>query len=104
MRPMIRPVDAILLVTMAALAACQSAPPPSDMSRSTTEGAPTDLQLLCASAVAAAAKSDPGKTLPTSSAKMDDQSYLVDVAAAGKTYKCTIDTAGTVKSVQPAAS
>lgn len=85
------------------VAACQSAPTPDKMARTTTEVAPADLQLLCAGAVATAAKSDAAKTLPVSSSKLDDLTYTVQVDAAGAKYTCTVDTAGTVKSVAPAA-
>lgn len=84
--------------------ACQSAPTPDNMARTTTEVAPADLQLLCSGAVATAAKTDSAKTLPVSSSKLDDLTYAVEVDAAGTKYTCTVDTAGTVKSVAAAAS
>ena len=86
------------------VSSCQSAPSQDQMARTTTEVAPADLQLLCAGAVATAAKSDTAKTLPISSSKLDDLTYTVQVDAAGKKYTCTVDNAGTVKSVAPAAA
>lgn len=91
------------LATAVLAASCQSAPPPDKMARTTTEVAPADLQLLCSGAVATAAKTDAAKTLPVSSSKLDDLTYTVEVDAAGTKYSCTVDTAGTVKSVAPAA-
>ena len=103
--PIMKPALTMTMLAAAVLAAsCQSAPPPDKMARTTTEVAPADLQLLCAGAVATAAKSDTAKTLPTSSSKLDELTYSVEVDAAGKKYTCTVDTAGTVKSVTPAAT
>jgi hypothetical protein len=84
------------------LAACQSSPPPDKMARATTDSAPADLQLQCANEAAKVAKVDSTKILPTSSAKLDDQTYTVQLNADGKPFTCTIDANGTVKSVVPA--
>ena len=84
------------------LAACQSAPTPDAMARTTTEVAPADLQLLCANAAATAAKADVAKTLPISSSRLDDMTYAVKVDAAGTKYDCKVGTDGTVKAVIPA--
>jgi hypothetical protein len=92
-----------VLACLLPLAACQSAPTPDAMARTTTEVAPADLQLLCASAVATAAKADSAKTLPISSSRIDDKTYAVQVDAAGTKYSCTVDADGNVKSVLPAA-
>jgi outer membrane lipopolysaccharide assembly protein LptE/RlpB len=94
---------ALALLAATTLAACQTAPEPDAMARTTTEVAPADLQLLCASAAATAAKADAAKTLPISSARVDDQTYSVQVDAAGAKYSCTVGADGTVKSVAPAA-
>lgn len=105
MTPMPTPKCAFSMAAMAAamlVSSCQSAPTPDNMARTTTEVAPADLQLLCAGAVATAAKTDTAKTLPVSSSKVDDLTYSVQVDAAGAKYSCTVDTAGAVKSVTPA--
>jgi hypothetical protein len=96
-----RPRFALALACLLPLAACQSAPTPDAMARTTTEVAPADLQLLCASAAATAAKADAAKTLPISSSRIDDTSYAVQVDAAGAKYSCTIGADGAVKSVVP---
>ncbi len=83
------------------LAACVSAPPPDQMSRTTLQTAPADLQLLCAGAVAGPAKLDSTKVLPTNSRALDAQTYNVELDANGQKYNCIVDTNGTVKSVQP---
>ena len=92
----------LALVCLLPLAACQSAPTPDAMARTTTEVAPADLQLLCASAAATAAKADAAKTLPISSSRVDDTTYAVQVDAAGTKYDCTVGADGTVKPVMPA--
>jgi hypothetical protein len=92
----------LTLTCLLPLAACQSAPEPDAMARTTTELAPADLQLLCASAAATAAKADSAKTLPISSSRIDDTTYAVQVDAAGAKYDCTVGADGTVKSVVPA--
>jgi hypothetical protein len=91
----------LILVTtcMATLAACQSAPTPDAMARTTTDLAPADLQLLCSNAVAKEAKADAAKTLPISSSRIDDRDYAVQVDAAGAKYNCTVGADGIVKSV-----
>ena len=93
---------ALMLATASLLAACQSAPPPDKMARTTTDTAPADLQLICANAAAAPAKVEAAKILPVSSAKLDDQKYTVQLNANGKPFTCTVDINGTVKSVVPA--
>lgn len=88
-----------------ALTACQSSAPTEEkMARTATETAPADLQTLCASTTATTAKVDSAKVLPISSAKVDDQTYTVDVDAAGKKFTCLVDMNGTVKSVTPMAT
>ena len=90
------------IVMAMVLAACQSAPTPDQMSRTTVETAPADLQLLCAGAAAKAGGVDGGKALPTSSRKLDSKSYQVELNVAGKPMSCIVDTDGKVASVQPA--
>ena len=87
----------------AAMSACTSTPPPppEQMSRTTVETAPADLQLLCASAVAKASGVDSAKLLPVSSSKIDSKTYQVELDAGGKKTSCLVDTDGNVKSVEP---
>jgi hypothetical protein len=96
-------IGTFALIAATILSACQTAPEQDQMARTTTEVAPADLQLLCAHAAAAAAKADTFKTLPISSAKVDNQTYSVQVDAAGAKYGCMIDVNGVVKSVTPSA-
>ncbi|CCV14374.1 hypothetical protein [Mesorhizobium sp. STM 4661] len=86
-----------------ALSGCTSTPPPQpeQMSRTTVETAPADLQLLCASAVAKASGIDSAKLLPVSSSKIDSKTYQVELDAGGKKTSCLVDTDGNVKSVEP---
>jgi hypothetical protein len=90
-------------LVVAALSACVSTPPPppEQMSRTTVETAPADLQLLCASAVAKASGVDSAKLLPVSSSKIDSKTYQVELDAGGKKTSCLVDTDGNVKSVEP---
>ncbi|WP_246740769.1 hypothetical protein [Mesorhizobium sp. NZP2298] len=90
------------IVIATVLAACQSAPTPDQMSRTTVETAPADLQLLCAGAAAKAGGVDSGKALPTSSRRLDSKSFQVELNVAGKPTSCIVDTDGKVASVQPA--
>jgi hypothetical protein len=69
------------------------------MSRTTTETAPADLQLLCANAAATSAGTDNSKVLPVSSRKVDAQTYQVDLNVNGKPTSCTVDSQGNVVSV-----
>ena len=86
-----------------ALSACVSTPPPApeQMSRTTVETAPADLQLLCANAVAKASGVDSAKILPVSSSKIDSKTYQVELDAGGKKTSCLVDADGNVKSVEP---
>ena len=90
------------IVIAMVLGACQSAPTPDQMSRTTVETAPADLQLLCAGEAAKASGVDSSKALPTSSRKLDSKSYQVELNVAGKPTSCIVDTDGKVTSVQPA--
>jgi hypothetical protein len=83
------------------LAACQSAPPPDQMARTTLQTAPADLQLLCANAAAAPAKVDATKILPVSSRAIDATTYNVQLNANGRTFNCVVDNKGSIKSIQP---
>lgn len=89
---------------LGSLAACQSAPTQDKMAKTTTDTAPADLQLLCANSTATTAKVEASKVLPISSAKVDDQTYSVNLDAAGKKFTCLVDMNGSVKSVTPMAT
>ncbi len=97
-----RPLPALLLCSLSALAACQSAPPPDQMSRTAVETAPADLQLLCADAAAKQAGLDRAKILPTGSRPVEAGGFSVDLDASGRKFACVIDRTGVVRSVQPA--
>lgn len=84
------------------LTACQSAPPPQDMARTTLETAPADLQLMCANSTAGPAGVDDMKILPVGSRAIDAQTYNVELDANGRKFNCVIDTAGNVRAVTPA--
>ncbi|ODT07945.1 MAG: hypothetical protein ABS58_04680 [Mesorhizobium sp. SCN 65-20] len=92
-----------VLIVAPVLAACSTpAPDPQDMARTTTQTAPADLQLTCASAVATQASVDANKVLPVGSSQIDATKYQVELNAAGQRYNCVIDNAGVVGSVQKA--
>jgi hypothetical protein len=91
---------ALLLSVLAALSACQSAPPPDQMSRTAVETAPADLQLLCADAAAKQAGLDRAKILPTGSRPVEAGGFSVDLDASGRKFACVIDRTGVVRSVQ----
>lgn len=95
-----RPIS--LLAVAMALAACTTSPTPDQMSRTTTETAPADLQLLCATEVARSTGVESSKVLPTSSRKLDAKNYQVDVNAGGKATACLIDVEGRIVAIQPA--
>jgi hypothetical protein len=85
------------------LSGCVSAgPSPDQMSRTTLDTAPADLQLLCANEAARSAGVDSTKVLPTSSRKLDQKNYKVELNVGGTPTSCTIDTDGNIRSVQPA--
>jgi hypothetical protein len=92
---------AATLIACSLLSACQSAPPPTEMSRTTLQTAPADLQLLCANAVAGPAKIDSSKILPIGSRALDAESFNVELNANGKRFNCVVDNKGVVRSVQP---
>ena len=91
------------LLAAFALSACQSSTPaPDQMSRTTLETAPADLQLMCANAAASSAGTDSSKVLPVSSRKVDANNYIVDLNANGRPMSCTVDATGANISVNPA--
>jgi hypothetical protein len=84
------------------LSACQSTTPTQDqMSRTTLETAPADLQLMCANAAAAQSGTDSTKILPVGSRKIDASNYIVDLNANGRPMSCTVDATGTNVSISP---
>ncbi|MCO5082760.1 MAG: hypothetical protein M9955_14030 [Rhizobiaceae bacterium] len=89
----------LALSLAAALSGCQSAPTPDQMSRTATETAPADLQLLCASEAARSRGIDSSKVLPTGSRKLDARTYQVDLNAGGSTITCTVDDQGKVGAI-----
>jgi len=96
------PGKLLALLAAGCMVACQTAPPPDQMARTTLQTAPADLQLLCANAVATASKVDSSKVLPVSSSALDPQSFNVELSASGRKFNCVVDNKGVVKSVHPA--
>ncbi|WP_246704464.1 hypothetical protein [Rhizobium sp. P32RR-XVIII] len=94
---------AFISVAAALLGACQSSsPPPTDMSRTSLQTAPADLQLMCANAAAGSAGTTGSKVLPVSSRQLDAVTYGVDLDAGGRKFTCVVDNNGTVRSITPA--
>ncbi|UWU15620.1 hypothetical protein N2599_06370 [Rhizobium sullae] len=94
---------AFISVAAALLGACQSsAPPPTEMSRTSLQTAPADLQLICANAAAKSAGTESTKILPMGSRQIDAATYGVDLDASGRKFTCVVDNNGTVRSVTPA--
>lgn len=92
----------IALFALAAASACQTAPTQDQMSRTTLETAPADLQLMCANAAAAQSGTESSKVLPVSSRKVDANNFVVDLNANGKPMSCTVDANGANVMVNPA--
>lgn len=91
----------LLFVGAALMSGCTPPPPPPEnMSRTSTQTAPADLQLLCANAAMGAAGAG-AKVLPTSSRLLPDGTFGVDLDAGGRKFSCIVDNNGTVRSVQP---
>ena len=99
-------IVSMVVVALAAtlgVSACQSSAPTQDqMSRTTLETAPADLQLMCANAAAAQSGTESSKVLPVSSRRVDANNYVVDLTANGKPMSCNVDATGTNVSVNPA--
>jgi hypothetical protein len=93
---------ACVLLAGAGFAGCQSSPEPDQMSRTATETAPADLQLLCANAAAQTTGVDGSKVLPVGSNRLDGKTYSVDLNAGGTAMRCTVDDTGNVVSVEKA--
>ncbi|PSJ61834.1 hypothetical protein [Kumtagia ephedrae] len=94
---------ALVALALAALGACStSGPTPDQMSRTTVETAPADLQLLCANEVAKTTGVESSKVLPVGSRKLDARNYHVDLNAGGKPTTCVVDADGKIVSVQAA--
>lgn len=80
------------LVMMPGLSGCQSSTPAADqMSRTTAQTAPADLQLLCANAAATQLNIDGNRILPVGSRKIDGENFVVDLRADGRPLSCTIN-------------
>lgn len=95
---------AILGALLFGAAGCATSDPtPDNMVRPAVETAPADLQLLCASAVQQATGTS-RETLPASSQRVSANAYQVNFEVGGTVMACTVDTAGNVLSVQPAAT
>ena len=75
---------------------------PTELSRTTLNTAPADLQLSCAAAAATQFGVDSNTILPVSSSPVDSHRYLVQLDMRGQRSTCIIDTNGTVISVQAA--
>lgn len=69
--------------------------------RNTTDTAPADLQLSCASAVASQFGLAPDTVLPASSSSLGDGTYQVQLMAAGQGYQCTIDENANILGITP---
>lgn len=86
------------LVLLAPVACTTVDPTPAQTTRTASETAPADLQLLCANAAAGAGG---GNVLPVTSRRIDATTYQVDLNVAGSTRNCVIDAEGNVLSMQP---
>jgi len=91
-------------LAMLATAGCVSSPEPQELSRTTLETAPADLQLLCADAVATRTGTPSDKVLPVSSRPIDARSFQVELDAGGERHGCTVDSDGNVTAVQALAA
>lgn len=69
--------------------------------RNTTETAPADLQLSCASAAADQFGLASDKVLPTASSKQPDGSYNIELTADGQTYLCSVDESANILALAP---
>jgi len=98
----LKPISAVLLSCLAAVAGCVSSPPPEPTAETKPEPAPADLQLLCADATASAVNFDRSRLLPTGSRKLDETSYSVEISEANRAFNCVINTDGKVVSITPA--
>ena len=67
--------------------------------RSSSETAPTDLQLLCAAQAAEELQVTDGNVLPVSSMRSGEAAYQVNLTFTGGQAVCVIDESGTVQSV-----
>ena len=88
-----------LVIVAVTLVACTTkTPAPDEMTRTASDTAPADLQLLCAEAAKTAGSGV--RALPTSSRRLDAQNYQVDLNVGGALKTCVISAAGTIISVQ----
>ncbi len=89
------------LLTVLLLAGCTSSgggPAPNEI-RTSTQTAPADLQLLCASAAATSLEVASDSILPVSSSQLSAQTYQVELDAKGTRATCVVDASGNVQSV-----
>lgn len=90
---------------LTAIAGCSSsggsAPrlPTTQVVRSSSDTAPTDLQLLCASQAAEQLQVAGGNVLPVSSMRSGGNAYQVNLTFEGGQAVCFIDNNGTVQSI-----
>jgi len=89
---------------VAILAGCASGgnTGPTETVRSTAETAPADLQLLCASQTVEQLNITSGDALPVSSARIEDNSYQVNLTYDGGAAICVIDDEGVIRSISAA--
>ena len=79
---------------------CMSSGPAPNSVRNTSQTAPADLQLTCATAAATSFGVESSSILPVSSSQLDAQKYQVELNVKGSKANCVVDTAGNVLSVQ----
>ncbi len=96
----LRFLAASAVATVLLAGGCASTSGPTETIRSAETTAPADLQLTCASEAASRLGVDSTKVLPTASSATDTGAYRVELTADGKPAVCTIDSEGTVLSVE----
>jgi hypothetical protein len=94
----VRWLTCLLTVAALSIACSTNTPAPDQMTRTMSDTAPADLQLLCAEAANTDGMS--ARALPTSSRRLDANNYRVDLNVRGSTKACVISTTGTIVSVQ----
>ncbi len=97
--------DHIAMATFAAVAimtagGCASTSAPQQTIRGAESTAPADLQLTCAAEAASRLGVDSTKVLPISSSTAGPGVYRVDLTADGSQAVCTVDSEGSVLSVE----
>lgn len=92
-------VTAAAAIALAVTGCQSSSPEPTEMSRTTLQTAPADLQLLCANAVATKTGASSDQVLPVSSRQVGASSFQVELDAGGVRHNCVVDSEGNVTSV-----